>query len=377
MRKTYAVAALVLLVLLVLPAVGQGAGAEEPLPVAVIGAKTGPASVSNAAMFQAARYAVEEINRAGGLLDRPVRMLEFDNQSTALGSRRAAQWAVQAGVLAVIGASWSAHSNAMAPVLQAAGIPMISPMSTNPEVTRHGDCIFRVCFTDPFQGSAMARFAREDLGAATAVSLVNVSRVYSEGLGSFFERAFAEQGGRVLWRGEFLLDTTDFRELLQRAAAHDPDVLYVPGDYRDSSFIIKQARELGLRATILGGDSFGLRIYDYVGQEADGCYYTTHWHRDSPLPRSREFVRRWEALFGEVRQTTIPMTYDAVTLLADAVRRAGRADRAAVRRALAATQGFPGVTGEISFNADGDPLKPLVINRLEHGGVAFVRTVMP
>ncbi len=358
-------------------AIPGGALAAEPLRIAVLAARTGDAAPSNLAMFTAARFAVDELNAAGGVLGRPLEIVELDNASSALGSRVAAEQAVQEDVLAVIGASWSEHSNAMAPVLQQAGIPMITPVSTHRDVTLHGDFIFRVCYTDPFQGRVMARFAVDDLQARTAAILVNVSRSYSLELADYFQQHFTAYGGRVLWRGEYTIDTADYAHLLRQVQQQGPDVLYVPGDYRDSSFIIKQARDLGLSAVILGGDAFGLRLYDYIGAAADGCYYTTHWHRDSPAPLSRDFVHRYEAAHGEIKQTTVPLTYDAVMLLADAVRRAGSADRAAVREALANTVDFQGVSGSIAFDANGDPVKPVVINRLENGGVRFIRSVEP
>jgi branched-chain amino acid transport system substrate-binding protein len=357
----------------------SGAAEEEPVVIAAIAARSGDAASSGRVLFKAVRFALDEINEAGGLLGRRVEVLEFDNQSTALGSLAAARQVVEADkdVAAVIGASWSDHSSAMAPVLQEAGIPMITPISTNPKVTLHGDHIFRACYIDPYQATVMARFAHEDLDARTAVTLVNVSRGYSEDLARFFTDSFQEIGGQVLWRGGYILETADYAELLRKARELDPDVLYVPGDYRDSSFIIKQARDLGLRATILGADGFGPRLSDYIGEQADGCYYTTHWHRESPLPESWEFVRRWEKLHGEIRQTTIALTYDAVMLWAAAVKRAGSFDRAAVRDALAAMKDFTGVTGAISFDANGDPVKQVVINKLENGEARFVRNVLP
>jgi branched-chain amino acid transport system substrate-binding protein len=353
------------------------ARADEPVRLGVIAARTGDAAVSNLAMFDAARFAVDELNAAGGLLGRPVDILEYDNLSTALGSRAAAEAAVNDRVDAVVGASWSEHSLAIAPVLQAAGIPMITPISTNPKVTEAGDYIFRACITDAFQGRVMARFAREDLKATSAVTLVNISRTYSVDLAQVFEDTFNALGGLFLGRGVYTLDTANYAGILATVEAADPDVIYVPGDYRDSSFIIKEARERGLRAAILGADGFGLRLYDYIGTAAEGCYYTTHWRRDSPLPASRDFVARYEAKHGDIRQTTIPLTYDAVMLWADAARRAGTIEHHAVRDALAATRGFSGATGSITFDDSRNPAKPVVINKLENLGTTLVKLVEP
>lgn len=378
MRRLLFLLCVVLLGVQAAPAAPVAKGAKgETVAIATIAAKSGDASTSNAVLFQTVRFAVDELNAAGGLLGKRVEVLEFDNESTALGSKAAAEAAAAADVAAVIGASWSSHSSAMAPVLQAAGIPMVSPISTNPKVTLLGDYIFRVCYTDPFQGRIMARFATEDLKAETAATLVNVSRTYSVDLARIFAENFTRMGGKVLWQGEYLIDSADYEELLDKVAELGPDVLYLPGDYRDSSFIIKQARDRDLAVTILGADAFGMRLYDYIGAAAEGAYYTTNWHRDNPLPESRAFVERYEAVHGEIKQTTIPLTYDATMVWADAVRRAGTFDRAKVRDAIAATENFPGVAGPITFDSNGDPVKPVVINKLEDGGVTFIRLVNP
>ncbi len=353
------------------------ARAQDPLRLAVIAAMTGDAAVSSRIMFDAARYAADEINASGGLLGRHVEILEYDNQSSAIGSRLAAKAAVSAKADAVIGASWSAHSLAMAPVFEAAEIPMISPMSTNPGVTRDRRYVFRVCFTDEYQGKALAKFAYDDLGARRVVVLCNVDRAYSVGLADAFSEAFAALGGQIPWRGEFLLDVADYSALLRKTAQSHPDLIFLPGDYRDSSFIIGQARKMGLGETFLGGDSFGGRLYEYIGKLAEGSYYSTHWSRDNPSPRSQAFVKQYEAQHEFIKQTTIPMTYDAVMLWADAVRRAGSADGKAVRDALAATRDFHGVTGTISYQGTGDPRRPVIINRLENGGVAFIKEIVP
>lgn len=360
--------------LMVVASTGQAA---EKIKMATIAAKTGDAAATNLVLFEAARYAVDQINQQGGLLGKQIELIEYDNMSTALGSKSAAQKTVEQDVLAVIGASWSAHSIAAGTVLQAAKIPMISPISTNPEVTRIGDYIFRVCYIDPFQGNVMAKFAVTDLQAKSCVALVNADRKYSTDLADFFARSFEEKGGKVLWKGEFLIDVSNYDTLLEKVKPFQPDVIYLPSDYRDSSHIIGQARKMGLKAVFLGGDAYGVRMYEYIGDLLDGNYYTTHWHRDDPSPVSRDFVRSYEAKHGEIKQTTIPLTYDAVMILVDAVRRAQTLDRSVIRDTLAKTRDFQGITGTISFDEDRNPIKPAVILKFEQGNVVYVKTVAP
>ena len=162
--------------------------AAEAIRVAAIFSQTGIAATHNESMISMVQLAVEDINQTGGILKRPIQLILLDNQSTPIGATMAAEEAVRLGVTAVVGAHWSSHSLAMAPVLQNAGIPMISPGSTNPEVTKTGNYIFRACFLDSFQGLAMARFAREDLKAASAVIVRNIDEEYSVMLAEFSKK---------------------------------------------------------------------------------------------------------------------------------------------------------------------------------------------
>ena len=194
----------------------QPALAAEPATIAAIFSKTGIAAASNADTIAGVELAVEEINRQGGVLDRPLKLIVLDNRSTPIDSAIAAQEAVRLQSMAVIGADWSSHSLAIAPVLQKAEIPMISPGSTNPKVTRVGNYIFRVCFLDSFQGMAMARFAYHDLEATKAVVLKNVDEDYCLMLAEFFTKAFKEQEGNILWEGYYRGKALDFAILLKK-----------------------------------------------------------------------------------------------------------------------------------------------------------------
>lgn len=355
------------------------ATAADAIKVAAIFGKTGDEQQYGLPGFQAIALAVEEINAQGGLLGRPVEVIKIDNHSTALDSRLAAVQAVKLGVTAVIGAAWSSNSLAMAPVLQQAGIPMISPISTNPQVTLVGDYIFRVCFTDPFQGKVMAQFARRDLRAQTAVILTNISSDYSLGLSQYFKEAFEQDGGAVLWEGKYLQTAIDFTEIVTRVAALQPEVVFSSGYERDSSLLLKQAINAGITATFLGGDGWSENMYTLVGNGINGNFFSNHWHREVTFPLSQRLRAKYAARYGEQPMTAaFPLAYDAMLLLADAIQRAQSLDRAQIRAALAATTGFQGATGTITFDAHGDPLnKEAVILKFERGQVVFVKTITP
>jgi branched-chain amino acid transport system substrate-binding protein len=326
-------------------------------------AKTGEAAQVNAMAFEAARYAAEEINRLGGVLGHRIELTEYDNESTVLGSRKGAMQAVQDKVAAVIGASWSSHSSAMAPILQEARIPMVTPISTSPEVTRIGDCIFRACYTDRLQGKLLAEFALNELKAKRAAVLINTNSEYSLGLARFFRDRFGKNG-QVVLELDYLQRTTDFRSLLEKVQAAEPDVVFVPGYPRDSVYIIRQARQMGIQSAILGADGWNDVMYEYAGGELEGSYYSQHWHPEVPDNRSRAFYERYSAKHRMFRAGLVALTYDTVRLIADAIRRAGSVEAEDIRAALAGTKDFNGITGRIEFDENRDPRsKPLVIAR--------------
>ena len=352
----------------------------QPIKIAAIFAKTGVAAKDNAPNLQGVSFAVEEINSQGGLLGRQLVVIELDNRSSLIDSKRAALKAVELDVAAVIGAAWSSHSLVIAPVLQQKKIPMISPISTNPKVTLVGKYIFRVCFTDPFQGKVMAQFAHRDLKARTAIILTNVSSDFSMGLAEFFEKSFIKSGGKVLLEGEYKEKAVDFSAILKKIRTLQPDVVFVPGYIQDSAFLIKQAREMEIRSIFLGGDGWsGNQMYRYGGKAIEGSYYSQHWHSNVPFPTSRQLLANYHSEYGEkILPGFLPSAYDAVMVLADAIRRAQSLDHKKVRDTLAATKNFQGATGTITFDENGDPVnKDAVILKFENGTSVFVKTIKP
>jgi branched-chain amino acid transport system substrate-binding protein len=350
----------------------------EPVRIAVLLALTGIAADDNYPAIQAAELAVEETNRKGGILGRLVELRFIDNRSTPLGSKHAAEKAVQAGIVGVIGPLWSSHAMPAAAVLQKARIPMITPTATKPEITRAGDYIFRTCMSDDFQGLVMARFAHERLGAKTAVVLKNISEEYSVALADRFINSFEEIGGRLLWEGAYKGTAVSFEDILEEVRGVDTDVLFIPGYARDSGLLVQQAVNMGIRSVFLGGDGWGESMRQYAGEALLGGYYTTHYHPDLPFVENVELKRIYKERFGlaKIDDIRIPLTYDSVMLFMEAVRRAGCPDRGAIREALASTQNFRGATGTITFDEHGDPMgKEAVILRFEKERSAFIHSI--
>ncbi len=353
--------------------------ASETIKVAAIFAKSGEASTGNALIFNGLRFALAEINNKGGLLGKTVELIEIDNQSTALGSKAAAEKAVQEGVQAVIGGSRSSHAMAMAAVLQAAHIPMISPSATIPELTATGDYIFRTCFIDDFQGKIMATFALRDQKAGTAVVLTNTGNKYSIGLAKVFIEQYRKAGGEILMEGEYLDAVTDFPALLAKVQALDPKIVFIPGYSKDTGLIMKTARESGIKLHYLGGDGWGEDLlYQYAGDAAEGSYTCANWNKDNSDALSSWFVETFGKAYGRITSFAVPLAYDALTLLADAIKRANCLDPQKIRDALAATRGFKGVTGEFTFDEKRNPMnKSAVILKYEKGATVYFKTFQP
>jgi len=351
---------------------------EPPIKIAAIFSETGIAAPHNLPLIEMTKVAVEHINSRGGLLGRQVQLLLLDNGSTPIGSALAAQKAIAENVTAVIGAHWSSHSLAMAPLLQEAGIPMISPGSTNPEVTRGKDYIFRACFIDSFQGLAMAKFAIHELHAGTAAVVTNIDENYSTMLGQFFGNAFAQAGGRLVAEIGYRGNATDFSAIIKEIEGKKPDVVYLPGYTRDSGLFIKQSEKIGLKAIFLGGDAWD-EIEKYAGTSIEGSFQSAPWHPQVPFPESEKMKKIFAAKHGRsIENISSPLAYDAVMLLAAAITRAGSLDRRAIRDALAATVDFPGATGPITFDANGDPQnKPIIIIEFRDGKRLFRNVISP
>jgi branched-chain amino acid transport system substrate-binding protein len=371
-----------LLVALSVPCPDAGAQASGSVRVASVFARTGPGAEENSPNYRIVKLAADRVNAAGGVLGRPLEIVELDTMSTALGARQAAHDAVKAGVVAVVGPSWSSQAMAMGPVLQQAGIPMLGATTTAPEVTAIGDYIFRVCYTDALQARVLARFARLDLGAARAVVVTIAGDVYSEGLSAGFMQQFTELGGIVARQVRYLQDAMDFAAQVEAVRQEAPDLVFVAGYTGVSGLLLIQSGGAGLVMPFLGGDGWtALEHYPYLDPARGENYYVSHWHSDDASPASREFVELLLREFGPDALNSIDAgnanAYDALCLVAEAIRRAGSAEPAAIRDALAAIEGFAGVTGTISFRGARDPVKPMVVLRITPDAVEFVKKVEP
>ena len=324
--------------------------------------------------------ALEEINAAGGVLGRQLELAYEDNQTKSGESATVVKKLISRDkVVALIGEVSSGRSLEAAPIAQAAHIPMVAPAATNPKVTQTGNYIFRVCFIDPFQGTVMAKFAKDDLKARKVAILSSVSNAYSLGLAKFFKETFTAAGGEIVTEKNFSEGDKDFRAQLTAVKAAGVDAVFVPGYYTESALIVRQARDLGLAVPFFGGDGWEDEQLLKIGGEAlNGCYYSTHFSAENTDPVVKQFVAKYKARWdGEVPGAFSALGYDAVYVLADAIKRAGGTEGPKLRDALAATKDFPGVSGVTTIDKDRNASKAATIIALKDGKALFHKTVAP
>jgi len=351
----------------------------EPIKIGFFMSMTGRDASFGEASLRGATLAVEQLNAGGGVLVRHVELVVEDNRSLAGESATAAKKLISRDhVVALVGECSSARTLEAAAVAQASRIPLVTPASTSPKVTQVGDEIFRVCFIDSFQGAVIATFARRHLGLARAALLVDSTAPYSVGLAEYFSKTFVALGGEIVATQYYTGPDTDFRAQLTAIRAAKPDALFLPGYYVAAGLVAKQARELELGATLLGGDGFEApQLLEIGGDALEGAYYATHFAVENTDQASVSFVAAFRARYGSAPNGLSALTFDAVNLVADAIRRAGTTNPGALRLALSETRGFPGVTGLMSINAQRDADKDAAIITVRDGKLAFVEAVRP
>jgi branched-chain amino acid transport system substrate-binding protein len=360
-------------------ATGTG-GTEGEIVIGEYGSMTGGQATFGVSTHNGIMLAVDEINGAGGVSGRKIRVLTEDDQSKAEEAANAVTKLInQNNVVAIIGEVASSSSLAAAPICQANKVPMITPSSTNQKVTEVGDYIFRMCFIDPYQGEAMANYLSKQAGMKTAAVLIDNKSDYSTGLASFFERTFVANGGKIVAKASYAQGDSDFRSQLTNIKSANPEVIFVPGYYNDIGQIAIQARDLGMKQPLAGGDGWeSPKLIEIGGKALEGCFYSNHYHIDDPSPAVREFVQKYKERFGQDPDSLAALGYDSTRVLAEAIKRAGTTESAKLRDAIAATTGFSGVTGMINLGPDRNPIgKKLAILEIKGGQLTLKATVDP
>ncbi|MBU8899063.1 ethanolamine utilization protein EutJ [Corallococcus sp. H22C18031201] len=357
----------------------QAGSATDTILIGEVGSLTGSEATFGISARNGIELALNEVNATGGVKGKKVAVRVYDSQGRPEeGAQAVTRLIAQDHVLAVLGEAASSVSMAMAEKAQAAKVPMITPTSTSPEVTKKGDFIFRVCFIDPFQGLVMAKFARENLKLDKVAVLTDNKSAFSVGLADVFNQKFKEFGGEVAANESYSKGDTDFRAQLTALKKVKPQAVFVPGYYTDVGIIARQAREVGLTVPLLGGDGWDSdKLFELGGSALEGSFFSNHYSPDNPDPRIQDFLKKYKQAYGAVPDSVAVLAYDAARLLVDGMRRAPDLSGPAIRDAIAATKNFPGVAGTVNLDANRDAVKEAVVLKVANGKAEFVTTVAP
>ena len=358
---------------------GAGGAAGETIPIGEYGSLTGTTATFGKSTHEGILIAIEEINAAGGVKGKKLTLHTEDDQSKAEEAANAVSKLIERnGVIAVLGEVASSRSLAAAPICQRAGVPMITPSSTNPKVTEVGDYIFRVCFLDSFQGKAVATFVLQELKMNRGAMLIDVKNDYSVGLGQFFEQNFTAGGGRIVAKPSYSEGDSDFRSQLTAIKRQNPQFIFVPGYYTEVGQIALQAQDLGINAPLIGSDGWeSPKLLEIGGQALEGAYYSNHYYPEDPNPTVQAFVKTYQQKFGAVPDSLAALAYDSAKILAEAMGRTANLDRKDIRDQIATTKDYKGATGTITIGPDRNAVKPLVILKVEGQKMVLSATVTP
>jgi branched-chain amino acid transport system substrate-binding protein len=377
MRKSFLYTALLLAVLSAAACMKKRD--DSMIRIGEFGSMTGSEATFGISNHEGLVLAIEEANAIGGVKGKSIQVISVDDQGkpeeAVVGVTKLI---TQDKVHVVIGEVASSRSLAAAPLCQKNHVPMISPSSTNPKVTQVGDYIFRMCFIDPFQGQVMADFAIDTLKAKTAVVLRDQKSDYSMGLADFFTKRFSEKGGKVLADQSYVSGDIDFKSQLTSLREKNADVVFVPGYYTEVGLIAKQARELGIRVPLLGGDGWTSdKLYEIGGAALNGCFYSNHYATDTTDPQGVEFVAKYKKRWNHAPDSLAVLAYDAGWCFVEAAKHAKSLNGPDLREAIAQTKDFLGVTGKITLGPDRNAVKAAVVLKISGGKTTYLATVNP
>jgi branched-chain amino acid transport system substrate-binding protein len=359
---------------------GGAASSTGDILIGEYGSLTGPQATFGQSTHNGIMMAMDAINGAGGVKGRKIKVLTEDDQSKQEEAANAVTKLIsQNNVLAVLGEVGSSNSLAAAPICQANKVPMITPSSTNPEVTKKGNYIFRVCFTDNDVGENLARYVVQEMHIKRAAILTDVKTDYSTGLTATIEKTFAALGGQMVAHASYSNGDSDFRSQLTSIKQANPDIIFLPGYYTDVGQIAIQARDLGMKQIFIGGDGWvSPKLIEIGGKALEGCLYADHYFYADPSPVVRNFVQSYKDRYGAVPDGMAALAYDAARVMADALRRAKKLDGPSVRDAIQETKGFPGVTGTITIGPDRNAVgKKMIIEEVKNGQPTLKAIIQP
>lgn len=359
----------------VVPTVPEATSGTFPVKIAIVVPLSGDVKTFGESSRDGAMMAIEEARAAGW----PIEVVLADSKCDAQEASNAANKVIsEDGAKYIIGEVCSSASIPISQIAEAQKVLQISPTSTNPDVTINEDgstkqYVFRACFLDPFQGEVMAALAIE-LGAKKAAILFDVGNDYVKGLAEYAKAAFEAKGGEVPVYEAYSKDDTDFSGILGKVAAADVDTIFLPDYYNKNNLIAAQIKEKGIDAVLIGGDGWDSPELQF--DLFEGGYFSNHYSPADPRPVVQDFVKAYEAKYGATPDALATLAYDAARILLQSIAEAGVDDPTVVAEKMAAIQ-YEGVSGQIGYDAQHNPVKAAAIVKIEGGKQVFYKFVAP
>lgn len=354
---------------------GANQSQEESSTIKVggMGPLTGSAAMYGITVDKGAKLAFEEINANGGVLGKKFEYISLDEKADPIEAVNAYNKLTDEGVVAILGSVTSKPTLAVAELAAQDGIPMITPTGTQINITDAGPNIFRVCFTDPYQGSTLAKFSKDKLGAKTAAIMVNTSSDYSDGIANAFIKQAEKEGIKVVAKEGYSDGDKDFKAQLTKINSENPDILVIPEYYELSALIATQAREIGMKSTFVGPDGWDGIIgaldsssYSVV----DNSYFTNHYSTEDNNEKVQSFLKKYREKYNEEPTAFSALAYDTVYVLKNAIDKAGTTDKTELTKAIKASD-MDGVTGHLTFDENNNPIKAVTIIKVQDGKYIF------
>jgi branched-chain amino acid transport system substrate-binding protein len=378
--RAFKMLSLLIVVVTLVTACQPTPAATGPIKVAMLFPMTGDVATFGKSSQEGAQLAVDEWNAKGGVLGQQIQVIVGDSRCDAQEARNQAVKVIeQDKVQFIIGEVCSSASIPISEVANEKKVLQISPTSTNPKVTvddagNHKPYTFRACFLDPFQGDVLAAFAFKDLKLDTAAIMFDQGNDYVRGLAEYIKGAYERLGGKILVYEAYTKDDTDFSATLSKVADAKVGVLFLPDYYNKVSLIGKQAKEKGVTAVMIGGDGWDSAQLDTTA--VDGGYFSNHYSPSDPRPIVQNFIQKYTEKFGAAPDALAVLSYDAANILFTSIQSANSSDPVKVKDAMLAVK-YEGISGSITMDKNGDPIKAAAITQVTGGGYKFVKFVAP
>ena len=366
--------AFLLAILVLLPACsptsGPGSAASDKVTIGTFLSLTGATAAYGNSSLNAIKLATEEANAGGGINGKHIEIdVEDDESNTQAVPDIVNHLIKEHQVQALLAEPISVRAMAAAPIAQQNKVVMISSASVKPELTMHGDHIFRACFISSTEGDAIATFATNKLKAKTAAVILDDKNDYAVVLAGFFSESFKKLGGRIVSEQKYEASATDLTAQMEAIKTAAPDIIFAPGFYTTAPLVAREVKRAGLKATLIGSDGWDAPGLLEGGSEPfEGVYFANHFWVSSDDPLVKKFVADYRAKYGVVPDAGSATAYDAARMLFDAFKRRKSNDSAGLRDALAQTKDFSGVTGKITLDANRNAQAPVYMLRIEKGG---------